>query len=181
MERLDQGHLHPLIEHLRQTCLRRESNPDPLSCRNFLSQFEKWHKSTWLGIAERAFLEQKKISMKVTKYIWHICFQISSSNLTNANKRKQRIWKFLRNVCRYTTLVSQRYAILLLNMLYSWAQCSGSMTFWCGSGSGSAFPYLWLMDPDPAISSLTFKTPTKNNYGHLNYFTKIKSSKEVTK
>ncbi len=25
-------------------------------------------------------------------------------------------------------------------------QCSGSMTFWCGSGSGD--PCLWLMDPD---------------------------------
>jgi hypothetical protein len=36
-------------------------------------------------------------------------------------------------------------------------QCCGSMTFWWGSGSGSADPYLWLMDlypesdPDPAI------------------------------
>jgi len=29
-------------------------------------------------------------------------------------------------------------------------QCSGSMQFWCGSGSGSwsADPCLWLMDPD---------------------------------
>jgi hypothetical protein len=26
-------------------------------------------------------------------------------------------------------------------------QCCGSMTFWCGSGS--AYPCLWLMDPDP--------------------------------
>ncbi len=35
-------------------------------------------------------------------------------------------------------------------------QCCGSMTFWCGFGSGSADPCLWLMDPDadpdPAIS-----------------------------
>jgi hypothetical protein len=30
-------------------------------------------------------------------------------------------------------------------------QCSGSMTFWSGSGSGSADPCLWLMDPDPAF------------------------------
>ncbi len=34
-------------------------------------------------------------------------------------------------------------------------QCSGSMTCWCGSGSGSADPCYWLMDPDagpdPAI------------------------------
>ncbi len=30
------------------------------------------------------------------------------------------------------------------------AQCSGSMTFWYGSGcgSGSSDPYLWLTDPD---------------------------------
>ncbi len=28
-------------------------------------------------------------------------------------------------------------------------QCCGSMTFWGGSGSGSADPCLWLMDPDP--------------------------------
>jgi hypothetical protein len=28
-------------------------------------------------------------------------------------------------------------------------QCCGSMTFWCGSGSGSADPCIWLMDPDP--------------------------------
>ena len=28
-------------------------------------------------------------------------------------------------------------------------QCCGSMTFWCGSGSGD--PCIWLMDPDPCI------------------------------
>ncbi len=28
-------------------------------------------------------------------------------------------------------------------------QCCGFMAFWCGSGSGSADPCLWLMDPDP--------------------------------
>ncbi len=28
-------------------------------------------------------------------------------------------------------------------------QYCGSMTFWCGSGSRSADPCLWLMDPDP--------------------------------
>ncbi len=32
-------------------------------------------------------------------------------------------------------------------------QCCGSMTFWCGSGSGSRSmdPCIWLMNPDPAI------------------------------
>jgi hypothetical protein len=29
MERLDQGHLHPLLEHLRQACPGRELNPRP--------------------------------------------------------------------------------------------------------------------------------------------------------
>ncbi len=55
-------------------------------------------------------------------------------------------------------------------------QCSGSMTFWRGSGSGSADPCLWLMDPDPdsapapdairilLFSSLTFKMPPKNDF-----------------
>ncbi len=77
-------------------------------------------------------------------------------------------------------------------------QCSGSMTFWCGSGS--ADPCLGLMDPhsdsdpdpDHAISSLTFKRPTKNIFLysfsayyflklHLHHFSKIKCPKEVTK
>ncbi len=30
-------------------------------------------------------------------------------------------------------------------------QCCGSMTFWCGSGSRSADPCLWLINPDPTI------------------------------
>ncbi len=29
------------------------------------------------------------------------------------------------------------------------SQCCGSMTFWCGSGSRSADPWLWLIDPNP--------------------------------
>ncbi len=31
----------------------------------------------------------------------------------------------------------------------SFIQCWGSVTFWCGSGSGTPELYLWLMDPDP--------------------------------
>jgi len=30
-------------------------------------------------------------------------------------------------------------------------QCSESMTFWGGSGSGSSDPCFWLVDPDPPI------------------------------
>ncbi len=35
-------------------------------------------------------------------------------------------------------------------------QCCGSMTFWYGSGSGSAHPCLWLMDPDPDTAVFVF-------------------------
>ncbi len=36
-----------------------------------------------------------------------------------------------------------------------WNQCSGSMTFWCGSGS--ADPCLWLMEPGPGSGSCYFR------------------------
>ncbi len=39
------------------------------------------------------------------------------------------------------------------NSMYYTSQCGGSMTFWCGSGSGSADPCLWLIDPDPDSDS----------------------------
>ncbi len=39
------------------------------------------------------------------------------------------------------------------------AQCWGSMTFWCGSGS--ADPCLWLMDPDPAIFFIDLQDANK--------------------
>ncbi len=43
-------------------------------------------------------------------------------------------------------------------------QCCGSMTFWCGSGSGSADQCLWLMDPDPdpAIFVIHLQDANKN-------------------
>ncbi len=50
-------------------------------------------------------------------------------------------------------------------------QCSGSVTFWYGSGSGD--PYLWLTDSDSALnSSMTFKTSTKKFFSAF-YFLKI--------
>jgi hypothetical protein len=67
-------------------------------------------------------------------------------------------------------------------------QCSGSMTFWCGSGSGSADPCLWLFGSGSGSS--TFKMPAKKLFlntifsacyflkVHLHYFSKIKSQKE---
>jgi hypothetical protein len=62
-------------------------------------------------------------------------------------------------------------------------QCSGSMTFWCGSGSGSADPCLWLMDPDPTIFVIDLQDATIFSACyflkvHLHYFSKIKSQKE---
>jgi hypothetical protein len=68
------------------------------------------------------------------------------------------------------------------------SQCSGSMTFW--GGSGSADPSLWLMDPDPAIfvidlqddsKKLIFNTIFSAYYFlkvHLHHFSEIKSQKE---
>ncbi len=90
-------------------------------------------------------------------------------------------------------------------VLNSKKQCSGSMTYWCGSGygsmtfwcgSGSADPCLWLMNPekDPAIfvtdlqdARKKWKTNLKNSFSAhyilkviYTIFLKIKSPKEVT-
>jgi hypothetical protein len=70
-------------------------------------------------------------------------------------------------------------------------QCSGSMTFWCGSGSGSADPCLCLMDPDPAIFVIDLQDASKKLIFftifsacyflkvHLHHFSKINSQKEA--
>ncbi len=73
-------------------------------------------------------------------------------------------------------------------------QCCGSMIFWYESGSG--YPYLWLMDPDPdTTDSVIFVCVLQDKKlllflsffhdyflnVHLNHFLKIKSPKEVTK
>ncbi len=44
-------------------------------------------------------------------------------------------------------------------------QCSGSVTFWYGSGSESAEPYLWLLDPapDPALFVSDLQDINKKN------------------
>ncbi len=49
----------------------------------------------------------------------------------------------------------------ILNTFSTVKQCSGSMTFWCGSGSGSADPCLWLMDPAPAIFVMDLQEANK--------------------
>ncbi len=76
-------------------------------------------------------------------------------------------------------------------------QCYRSMTFWGGSGSGSADPCLWLMDPDPNPGSESCyfrhwpsRCQQKTNFLTqffllitfwryiLHHFSKIKSQKE---
>ncbi len=71
-------------------------------------------------------------------------------------------------------------------------QCSGSMTFWGGSGSWSSDPCFWLMDPDPdpaifvidlqdVSKKLIFNTISSAYYFlkvYLHHFSKIKSQKE---
>jgi hypothetical protein len=64
------------------------------------------------------------------------------------------------------------------------------MTYWCGSGSGSADPCLGLMDPDadpdPALFVIDFQDVNKKQMYyflkvHLHHFSNIKSQKKVTK
>ncbi len=60
-------------------------------------------------------------------------------------------------------------------------QCSGSMTFWGVSGSGSSDPCFWLMDPDPGSGSCYFRHwPSRclqklifNNIFSAYYFLKV--------
>ena len=40
------------------------------------------------------------------------------------------------------------YFLMAVFELFAFQQCCGSMTFWCGCGSGSADLCFWLMDPD---------------------------------
>ncbi len=44
-------------------------------------------------------------------------------------------------------------------------QCCESMAFWCGSGSGSADPCLWPMDPDPDADPAIFLTDLQDANG----------------
>jgi|LakMenE18May11ns_1017448.scaffolds.fasta_scaffold9653836_1 hypothetical protein len=48
--------------------------------------------------------------------------------------------------------------------IYCSVQCWGSVTFWCGSGSVSPDPYLWLMDPDPTPFLIGCKNAKKKYF-----------------
>ncbi len=77
------------------------------------------------------------------------------------------IWIWIRIRIRIKILSWIRIRIRIKTMrIYSpgldcQKQCSGSMTFWGGSGPGSADPCLWLMDPDPAIFVIDLQDASK--------------------
>ncbi len=64
-----------------------------------------------------------------------------------------------------TTLVRNWFTVFVSLLSLGWFfsntcgfnHCCGSMTFWGGSGSRSADPCLWLMDPDPGSGSCYFR------------------------
>ncbi len=71
--------------------------------------------------------------------------------------------------------IERRTAIMFILIAVPSCQCSGSMTFWGGSGSGSADPCPWLMDPDPGSGSCYFRhepsrCQQKNNFIHNFFF-----------
>ncbi len=60
-------------------------------------------------------------------------------------------------------------------------QCCGSMTFWCGSGSGFCYFRHW---PSKCQQKINLKKSFSAYYFlklHVHYFSKIKSQKDVTK
>ncbi len=67
------------------------------------------------------------------------------------------------------------------------AQCYGSMKFWYGSRSGSADPYLWLIDPDADPDPSIFVSDLQDINKifcllfflkvHLHHFSKVKSQR----
>ncbi len=66
------------------------------------------------------------------------------------------------------------------NIIYNDRQCSGTMTFCGGSGSGSADLCNWLMDSDPAISLIDLQD-AKKRVIFKNPFSKIKKAKRCHK
>ncbi len=63
-------------------------------------------------------------------------------------------WHFFSQFLRYQSTLCVVLYVLLKQRCFK--QCSGSMTFWYGSGSGSADPYLWLTHPDPTPDPAIF-------------------------
>ncbi len=52
-------------------------------------------------------------------------------------------------VCTVSYSICKLWMRTKIHKTFCLNQCCGSVTFWGGSGSGSADPCLWLIDPDP--------------------------------
>jgi len=66
-----------------------------------------------------------------------------------------------------------RSTALLVNIILRWTHCCGCMTFWCGSGSGSADPCLWLKDPDHSIFIVDLQDANQKIIFWTNFFCKL--------
>ncbi len=128
---------------------------------------------------QRTFLRRKsKKCLKSWQHFLYVHLKFAILRLPGV-KGWIRIWNCLKvgsgseiNHSGSIALIFYKLRYLLLptqvNSDLSWCQnhCCGSMTFWCGSRSGSADPCLWLMnpdsdpdsdlDPDPAIFVISF-------------------------
>jgi hypothetical protein len=100
-------------------------------------------------------------------------YPLSRIHNTGSNLSLCSEWRKRGPTSKILHIFQYRYRVLMIftvtNKLYTGKQCSGSMTFW--GGSGSADLCLWLIDPDSDpnpgsgscyFSSLTFKMPAKN-------------------
>ncbi len=65
--------------------------------------------------------------------------------------------------------------LFIPDVVNCYGQCCGSMTFWCGSrsGSGSADLCLWLMDPDTDPDPAIFVTDLQDGHKKLIFFDKF--------
>ncbi len=84
------------------------------------------------------------------------------------------IWILKSDILMVQFLIKNADVIYIILCRNNFFQCSGSMTFWCGSGSTD--PCLWLMDPDESFSTFFFLKvhlhPLQNsrNQGFSYYF-----------
>ncbi len=140
--------------------------------------------------------------LPVLCFIYNVYLLFISRCRRRVRRRAHRAASSQSSTWRGWTSLTRWYHISSCFPLCRWvfkglAQCSGSITFWCGSGS--AYPCLWLMDPDPdadpdpSIFIIDLQDANKkriflNVFLHstfwrvlLHHFSKIKSQKEVTK
>ncbi len=80
--------------------------------------------------------------------------------MISRTETQERLWKRW----PWEQFLSQKNFQSVLGQNWEWEtphHCCGSMIFWGGSGSGSADPCLWLMDPDsdpyPGSGSCCFR------------------------